>query len=74
MVWWFSAGWNFAVALADRHPERVSAMSEDNSMQRELLSTMPLRLEHSPLGQVSQDLDSAPNKIDELDTALSSAD
>jgi hypothetical protein len=35
---------------------------------------VPRRLDYTPLGQISQDLDTAPNKIDELDAALSSVD
>jgi predicted nucleic acid-binding Zn-ribbon protein len=49
-------------------------LSEINSLQRELFSSVPRRLDYTPLGQISQDLDSAPNKIDELNTALSSVD
>jgi len=33
---------------------------------------MPRRLDYIPLAQASQDLDSAPSKIKELDAALSS--
>jgi hypothetical protein len=33
---------------------------------------MPRRLDYSPLGQISRDLDSAPTKIAELEAALSS--
>jgi hypothetical protein len=35
---------------------------------------MPRRLDYAPLGQISQDLDSAPSKIEELDAALSSGE
>ena len=49
-------------------------LSEINSLQRELFASVPRRLDNAPLGQISEDLDSAPNKIDELDAALSSAD
>jgi len=48
-------------------------LSEINSLQRELFASVPRRLDYTPLGQISEDLDSAPNKIDELDAALSSA-
>ena len=48
-------------------------LSEINSLQRELFASMPRRLDYTPLGQISEDLDSAPNKINELDAALSSA-
>lgn len=47
-------------------------LSEVNRLQRELFASMPRRLDYAPLGQVSQDLDSAPSKIEELDAALSS--
>jgi len=49
-------------------------LSEINSLQRELFESVPRRLDYTPLGQISQDLDSAPNKIVELDAALSSAE
>lgn len=48
-------------------------LSEINSLQRELFASVPRRLDYEPLGQISQDLDSAPNKIEALDAALSSA-
>ena len=48
-------------------------LSEINTLQRELFASVPRRLDYTPLGQISEDLDSAPNKIDELDAALSPA-
>ena len=48
-------------------------LSEINSLQRELFASMPRRLDYTPLGQISEDLDSAPNKINELDATLLSA-
>ncbi len=54
--------------LAATDPEKLS---EINRLQRELFASMPRRLDYIPLGQVSQDLDSAPSKIDGLDAALS---
>ena len=48
-------------------------LSEINSLQRELFASVPRRLDYTPLGQISEDLDSAPNKIDQLDAALSSS-
>jgi hypothetical protein len=45
-------------------------MSEINSAQRELFSTMPRRMDYMPLGQISRDLDSAVGKIEELESAL----
>lgn len=56
--------------LAATDEKKLSAI---NSLQRELFASVPRRLDYAPLGQVSEDLDSAPNKIDELDAALSSA-
>ena len=47
-------------------------LSEVNRLQRELFASMPRRLDYIPLGQVSQDLDSASSKMLELDAALSS--
>jgi hypothetical protein len=47
-------------------------LSEVNRLQRELFASMPRRLDYTPLGQVSQDFDSAPSKIGELEAALSS--
>jgi hypothetical protein len=46
-------------------------LSEINQVQRELFSGMPRRLDYSPLGQVSRDLNSAPSKISDLEAALS---
>ena len=45
-------------------------LSEINGLQRELFASVPRRLDYAPLGQISQDLDVAPSKIDGLDTAL----
>jgi DNA repair exonuclease SbcCD ATPase subunit len=47
-------------------------LSEINRLQRELFASVPRRLDYIPLDQVSQDLDSAPSKIDKLNAALSS--
>jgi hypothetical protein len=47
-------------------------LSEINSLQRELFASVPRRLDYAPLSQISQDLDSAPSKIEGLDAALSS--
>jgi predicted RNase H-like nuclease (RuvC/YqgF family) len=46
-------------------------MSEINQVQRELFENMPRRLDYSPLGQISRDLNSAPSKIKDLEAALS---
>ena len=45
-------------------------MSEINQVQRELFQNMPRRLDYSPLGQISRDLNSAPSKIKDLEAAL----
>jgi len=47
-------------------------LSEINALQRDLFASMPRRLDYSPLGQISRDLDSAPTRIKELEAALSS--
>ena len=47
-------------------------LSEVNRLQRDLFGSMPRRLDYTPLGQVTQDLDSASSKIEELEVALSS--
>ncbi len=46
-------------------------MSEINQVQRELFAGMPRRLDYTPLGQITRDLDSAPTKIVDLERALS---
>ena len=45
-------------------------MSDINQVQRELFENMPRRLDYSPLGQISRDLNSAPSKIKDLEAAL----
>ncbi len=45
-------------------------LSEINQVQRELFSGMPRRLDYSPLGQITRDLDGAPHKIAELEAML----
>ena len=55
--------------LAATNEERLS---ETNRLQRELFASVPRRLDYVPLSQVSQDLASAPSKIQELCAALSS--
>jgi hypothetical protein len=47
-------------------------LSEVNRLQRELFASMPRRLDYTPLGQVSQDLDGASSKIEEFEDVLSS--
>ncbi len=46
-------------------------LSEINQVQRELFAGMPRRLDYIPLGQISQDLDSALSKIADFEVALS---
>jgi hypothetical protein len=45
-------------------------LSEVNRAQRELFAAMPRRMDYIPLGQISQDMDSAPSKIAELEATL----
>jgi hypothetical protein len=45
-------------------------LSQINRTQRELYATMPRRVDYMPLGAISRDLDSAPAKLGELETAL----
>ena len=45
-------------------------LSEINQVQRELFSGMPRRLDYSPLGQISRNLNTAPTKIADLEAAL----
>jgi hypothetical protein len=49
-------------------------MSEINQVQRELFQNMPRRLDYSPLGQITRDLNSAPSKIKDLEAALAKAE
>jgi hypothetical protein len=78
--------WESYVALQDQLYESLRAarevqwlaatdpgkLSEINALQRDLFASMPRRLDYTPLGQISRDLDSAPTRIAELETALSS--
>ena len=78
--------WEAYVVLQDRLYETLRAarevqwlaatdgrkLSEINGLQRELFASIPRRLDYAPLSQISQDLDSAPDKIEGLDAALSS--
>lgn len=49
-------------------------MSEINQVQRQLFENMPRRLDYSPLGQITRDLESAPSKIMDLESALAQAE
>ena len=49
-------------------------MGEINQVQRQLFENMPRRLDYSPLGQITHDLDSAPSKIRDLEAALAQAE
>jgi chromosome segregation ATPase len=76
--------WESYVALQDELYETLKAgrevswlaatderkLSDINQVQRELFSGMPRRLDYAPLGQISRDMDSAPNKISELEARL----
>ncbi len=42
-----------------------------NQVQRELFSEMPRRLDYAPVGEITQDMGSAPSKIADLQEALS---
>jgi chromosome segregation ATPase len=78
--------WESYVALQDQLYESLRAarevqwlaatdttkLSEINALQRELFASMPRRLDYTPLGQISRDLDSAPTRIAELEAALAS--
>lgn len=46
-------------------------LREINQVQRELFSAMPRRLDYAPLGEVTRGMGSAPNKIVDLQEALS---
>ncbi len=46
-------------------------LREINQVQRELFSGMPRRLDYAPLGEITQDMGSAPAKIADLQEALS---
>lgn len=45
-------------------------LSEINQVQRGLFENMPRRLDYSPLGQITRDMNSAPSKIKDLEAAL----
>jgi len=49
-------------------------LSEINQVQRELFEGMPRRLDYAPLGQITRDLNSAPSKIKDLESALDQAE
>ncbi|HZW85737.1 MAG TPA: hypothetical protein VFE91_07555 [Nitrososphaerales archaeon] len=49
-------------------------LSEINQVQRELFQEMPRRLDYAPLGQITRDLNSAPSKIKDLESALDQAE
>ena len=46
-------------------------LREINQVQRELFSAMPRRLDYAPVGEIAQDMESAPSKIADLQEALS---
>ncbi len=45
-------------------------LSEINQVQRELFAGMPRRLDYSPLGEITREMNSAPSKIADLEAAL----
>jgi hypothetical protein len=45
-------------------------MSDINRVQRELFASMPRRMDYMPLGQITNDLDSAVAKLEELEKTL----
>jgi hypothetical protein len=49
-------------------------MREINQVQRELFESMPRRLDYSPLGEITRNLNSAPSKIKDLEGALAQAE
>lgn len=53
--------------LAATDADRLSRI---NAAQRELFASMPRRLDYAPLGQVSRDMVSAIDKINDLQAAL----
>ncbi|MDG6990488.1 MAG: hypothetical protein JRM99_03595 [Nitrososphaerota archaeon] len=62
---------------AGREVSWLAAIDEDklsdiNQVQRELFAGMPRRLDYAPLGQITRDLDGAPNKIADLEAMLAS--
>ena len=48
----------------------TAKMSEINSAQRELFSTMPRRMDYMPLGEISRNLESAVSKLETLQAIL----
>jgi hypothetical protein len=49
-------------------------LSEINQVQRELFAGMPRRLDYAPLGEITNDLSSAPSKISDLEASLKAAE
>ena len=49
-------------------------LREINDVQRELFSAMPRRLDYAPVGEITEDMGSAPSKIADLQQALSRAE
>ncbi len=61
---------------AGREVSWLAAMDQEkrreiNQVQRELFSAMPRRLDYAPIGEITQDMGSAPSKIADLQEALS---
>lgn len=54
--------------LAATDTEKIG---EINQAQRELFASMPRRMDYMPLGQITRDLDTAVDKLERLENALS---
>ena len=50
----------------------VDKISRINQLQRDLLASMPRRMDYLPLGQITRNMDTAIGKLDDLEEALNS--
>ncbi len=48
----------------------TAKMAEINQAQRQLFASMPRRMDYAPLGQVTQNMDNALRRLNELQAAL----
>lgn len=76
--------WDAYIALQNQLYESIKAarevswlagtdtqkMSEINQAQRDLFASMPRRVDYTPLGDITRDLDSAVSKLEALQSAL----
>ncbi len=76
--------WEAYVELQNRLYESVKAarevswlaatdsakITEINQAQRQLLASMPRRIDYAPLGQITQNMDNALRRLNELQAAL----